>query len=363
MQLTIQPTIIETKNEVKDIDLLARNRDLAEALGLIASYYYIARDTYRARTYSNASAKIAEYPRGIESGAQARAEIKGIGDSVEADINEYLSNYDEETGTGTIRRLQDLEARFINQRQVIDFFRSIYGIGPVTAVKFYNLGYRTLEDLWFKANLTEAQKIGIIWREHINLRIPRAEMDLINGKIGSILDPYGIKWVIAGSYRRQEPSSGDIDVLVESRPDLNMYGLVQLLQPYLPATLAMGPSKFLGIFKLDEQHNGHRIDLLVINPESYAAATMYFTGSQRFNILMRQRAIERGLTLNEYGLYNNTYLPQHVSTQGQLVPFQINTEEDIFTILGVRYIPPEGRTKTLNNLEYIDTPPRLTLIR
>ena len=318
-----------------DVDLLSRNKELADFLGLIAGYYTMARDTYRARTFSNASTQIAEYPTAILSGAQARAQIKGVGESVEKVIDEYLQ-------TGTSPRLQELEIKFVDRKQTIDYFRSFYGIGPVTAVKFYNQGFRTMEDLWFKANLTDAQKIGIMWHEHLSLRIPRDEMDIINQTIGTILNKYGIKWDIAGSYRREETSSGDVDVLVESRPDLNMEGLISLLKPILPATLAQGETKYMGIIRISDQYNGHRIDIRLIVPESYAAALMYFTGSQRFNILMRQRAITMGLMLNDYGVFNQ-----------QNMPFLVGTEEDIFRTLRVRYMAPVERTKALNELPLI----------
>jgi len=331
--MLVTPT--KTTGETTDVDLLSRNKDLADILSLIGSYYTMARDTYRARAFSNAAIKIADHPNAILSGAQARKEITGIGESISTAIDEFIN-------TGTVKRLQELETRFADRRAIIDYFRSFYGIGPVTAVKFYNKGFRTLEDIWNKGNLTEAQKIGIIWREHIPLRIPRDEMDIINTKIGSILDPYGIKWIIAGSYRRGEASSGDIDILVESRPDLNMDGIISLLQPILPATLARGETKFMGIVKIDEQHNGHRIDIRLVNSTAFPAALLYFTGSQRFNILMRQRAIELGYTLNEYGLYDK---------QGNLIP--VTSEEDIFRVLRIKYIPPEARTKTILALEFI----------
>lgn len=316
-----------------DVDLLARNKDLADKLGLIAGYYTMARDTYRAKSFTNASAQIGQYPYAIMSGAQARRDIKGIGDSIETAIDEYLT-------TGTIQRLEELQGKFQEQRKTIDWLLSFYGIGPSKAMELYNQGIRTLEDLWFRGNLTDAQQVGFMWRDHIPLRIPREEMDIINDRIGLILNPYGIKWTIAGSYRRQEASSGDIDILVESRPDLNMDGLIQLLHPILPATLAQGPKFYRGIVRIDDQHNGHRIDIRVIDPESYIYALLYFTGSQRLNILMRQRAIEYGLILNEYGLFNE---------QTQLYP--ANNEEDIFRYLRLKYVPPVARTKTIVALE------------
>lgn len=315
-----------------DVDILSRNKELAEIFSLVASYYTLMRDTYRARTFSTASAKIAAHPNEILSGAQAKREIgAGIGGSTVEAIDEYLQ-------TGTLKRLEELQAQFPDRKETIDLFRSFYGIGPVTAVKLYDQGLRTLEDLWFRGNLNQAQKTGIMWREHIDIPIPRDEMDLINTKIGSILDYYGIKWAIAGSYRRGEPSSNDIDVLVEARPDLNMDGLIQILQEYLPATLAKGPTKFMGILRISDQYNGHRIDIRLIERAEWPAALMYFTGSQRFNILMRQRAIDLGMTLNEYGLFKNG------------IPMPLNTEEDIFKLLNVKYLSPVQRTRTLNTL-------------
>lgn len=320
---------------MEDFDPLARNKDLSDVLSLIGSYYIMAKDSYRAKAFNTAADKIAQHQNIILTGAQARKELSGIGDSIQQAIDEYIN-------TGTVKRLQELETQFHDRKIVINYFMSFYGIGPVTAVKFYNQGFRTLEDLWFKGNLADAQKTGIIWRDHINHRIMRDEMNTINSKIGSILDPYQIKWVITGSYRREEPSSGDIDILVQSRSDFNMDGLVTIMASILPASLANGPTKFMGILRLDDSHYGHRVDIRLIDKSSWAAALMYFTGSQRFNILMRQRAIEFGWTLNEYGLYDNN-----------ANPIQVETEEDIFIKLRVKYIPPKDRIKTLNNLTFI----------
>lgn len=305
------------------------NTAIAEHLSMIGSYYDMAKDTYRAKTFNQAANAISEHRESITSGAQARRNIKGVGESVQTVIDEFLS-------TGTSTRLLELEAKFADRKSTIDLFRSIYGIGPVAAVKFYNQGFRTLEDLWTRGNLNDAQKEGIIWREHIALRIPRDEMHVIREAIAAILDPYGIKWDIAGSYRRQKLASGDVDMLVQERPDLNMEGLLMLLQPLLVSKLASGPTKFMGMLRLSDAYNAHRIDIRVIEPSKYAAALMYFTGSQRFNILMRLRANEFGWELSEYGLQNN--------------PAPITSEEDIFNLLRVRYMPPDARIDELVSL-------------
>ena len=156
------------------------------------------------------------------------------------------------------------------------------------------------------------------------------------------MNPYKINWDVAGSYRRGEPTSGDIDLLVESLPGLNMLGVVTLLQSIIPAKLVQGESLFMGVVRLDEQHNGHRIDIRLVDSFYYPTSLMYFTGSQQFNILMRQRAIELEMKLNEYGLY--LYGDIQIPTM---------TEQDIFKYLGVAYLSPIERTRTLGALRLI----------
>lgn len=309
------------------------NENISEELFLIGSYYTMVADTYRSKTYMNAANTISTYNTQIISGTQAK-KIKGIGDSVAKDIDEFIV-------FGFINRLQELEIKLGPQKQIIDYFRSFFGIGPKTAIKFYNEGYRTLEDLWFRASLTEAQKIGILWRHHIGHKIDRDEIDITHNIISQIFAPYQIIWDIAGSYRRREPQSGDIDILIQSRNDITMDAIIHLLQPLIPATLAKGDTKFMGIIRLNDDYVGHRIDIRIVNSEEYPFALMYFTGSQKFNILCRRRAIELGLTLNEYGLF--TQDDRRVIA---------TSEADIFTILNIPYVAPENRSRTM---EYLPT--------
>lgn len=307
------------------------NETISEELFLIGSYYTMVADTYRSKTYMNAASTISTYNVQIISGAQAK-KIKGIGDSVARNIDEFIT-------FGFITRLLDLEIKLGPQKQIIDYFRSFFGIGPKTAIKFYNEGYRTLEDLWYKASLTEAQQLGILWRHHIELKIDRDEIDLTHNIISQIFAPYQIIWDIAGSYRRREPQSGDIDILIQSRNDITMDAIVNLLQPLNLIKLAKGDTKYMGILRLSDDYVGHRIDIRIVNAEAYPFALMYFTGSQKFNILCRRRAIELGLTLNEYGLF----------TLDERRVFAAS-EADIFTILGMPYVEPVDRTRTMEYL-------------
>jgi len=154
-----------------------------------------------------------------------------------------------------------------------------------------------------------------------------------------------LEWEIAGSYRRGEAQSNDIDLLVKGVPNLNLQQVIVALGDLVVANLAFGPTKFMGIMRLPGKdargkllHQAHRIDVRLIAEESYAYALLYFTGSQRFNILMRQQAIAKHSRLNEYAL-----------TSGNM-SYPADTEADVFQILGLQYLAPNERTK---NLAYI----------
>jgi len=83
---------------------------------------------------------------------------------------------------------------------------------------------------------------------------------------------------------------------------------------------------------------GIQSDLRVVSDAEYSSALMYFTGSKEHNIVMRQRAIDRGLRLNEYGLFRSKE-----ETRDAKLLVKCRTEEEIFEKLGLHYIPPEMR--------------------
>ena len=118
-----------------------------------------------------------------------------------------------------------------------------------------------------------------------------------------------------------------------------MEDLLTVLNPILPATLAQGPTKFMGIVRLSDNYYGHRIDIRLVPAENYPFALLYFTGSQKFNILMRNVAISMGLKLNEYTLSDS---------KGK--NYKANSEEDIFKILNLKYVAPKDRVKNIQNL-------------
>ncbi|MEX0822937.1 MAG: PHP domain-containing protein, partial [Balneolaceae bacterium] len=85
--------------------------------------------------------------------------------------------------------------------------------------------------------------------------------------------------------------------------------------------------------------SGRQVDLRIVKPEEYPAALMYFTGSKEHNIVLRQRARERGMALNEYGLFKLNSEKETDFDQ----PVKTKSEGDIYKNLGLNFIPPEHR--------------------
>ena len=274
------------------------NKEIADILNEIGLYYEIEGDEYRKKSFLNGAEIIRNYKDQITSGNDAR-NLYGIGKSITEVIDEYIT-------IGKVQRLEDLRMKHMKQKEIFNYFQSFYGIGAVKAADLVKLGYTTLSQVWDDKDklLTKAQQDGIYWRNHIAIRIPREEMNIINDEISMLFKDSGFNWIMAGSYRRQEESSGDIDILIENNGEISIDIIYEILREYIPTVLAKGTKKLAGIFRLSDEYYGHRIDILIVEPENWPFALLHFTGSGKFNVLMRDRARSFGWKLSEYNLIN-----------------------------------------------------------
>ena len=254
----------------------------------------------------------------------------------------------------------------------MNLFLNVYGVGPIRANQWYNLGYRQLEDIQ-EEHCTRAQLIGLKHYYHLKERIPRAEIDtfkqilrywlnkanesyqkdLVQGDLiqrdlaqedlaqgGSISGGSGpvISSLICGSYRRGHKTSGDIDVLIFHRFKDDQNILDYVLRCPCPdgkllftEYLSKGITNFNGICNIFGTFR--RVDIKIFRPAHSAFPALYFTGSKEHNIMMRNRGIELGFRLNEKGLIN--------IRSG--VTIQLKTEHEIFDFLGLEFKPPTER--------------------
>jgi DNA polymerase (family 10) len=136
----------------------------------------------------------------------------------------------------------------------------------------------------------------------------------------------------AGSVRRCKEIIGDVDFLVSTTTPQPVVDLFTR-QPEVLSVNARGDTKASVVLR-----GGIQADLRVVADSEFPFALAYFTGSKEHNIVMRQRAIQRGLRLNEYGLFRSK---EETRDPALLVPCR--TEEEIFHALDLAYIPPELR--------------------
>ncbi|MEY4916854.1 MAG: polymerase fused to phosphatase, partial [Verrucomicrobiota bacterium] len=141
-----------------------------------------------------------------------------------------------------------------------------------------------------------------------------------------------IRCSTAGSLRRFKEICGDIDLLASSKKAADVIEFF-VTQPGIVKILAQGETKASVILE-----GGIQCDLRVVSDAEFPFALAYFTGSKEHNIVMRQRAIQRGLRLNEYGLFKSKE-----ETRDAKLLVACKTEDEIFEKLDLVFVPPELR--------------------
>src|SRR6185295_3327241 len=144
-----------------------------------------------------------------------------------------------------------------------------------------------------------------------------------------------IRCSTGGSLRRWRETIGDIDFLASSKEPVRVIEFFTT-QPGVLSVSAQGDTKASVILE-----GGIQADLRVVSDTEYPFALAYFTGSKEHNIVMRQRAINRGLRLNEYGLFRSKE-----ETRDQKLLVKCHSEEEIFGELGLDFVEPELREDT-----------------
>ncbi|TPP54935.1 DNA polymerase beta palm family protein [Leishmania donovani] len=259
-----------------------------------------------------------------------------------------------------IRAIRELtQVHGVGPRTAIDYFKK-YGISTVAQLRDYAIKAGELDmsnkDSGKPSNLVvcadkskfhlnDAQRLGLVYYEDMCHRIPHEEGRLHEAFMKLRMRKYlgkDYELVVCGSYRRQVESAGDIDVLITHKRSATEGGGRPLLPPsevlgsflaglkadkYIEATLAQGPTKFMGLCRLramgtesvsaatgkgkTAKTNGkaptkfraRRLDVRYVDSDSFPAAMLYFTGSKNFNVIMRSEAIKKHCVLNEYGLF------------------------------------------------------------
>jgi len=309
-------------------------KEVAEVLEDIALLLELAGENpFKARSYSNVARALEQCEEDIETLVRDKRlrEIKGVGDALEKKIEELVT-------TGRLGYYEDLRAKF--PESLFDLFR-IPGLGPKRIKTLYeDLKIQTIEELeaacaenrlasikGFGAKTQENVLAGIAFaKRHRGLFLyPVASEEAERLKEYLAKDRSVIRIEIAGSIRRRKEVVKDIDILASSKkPAALMARFVKAKG--IETVTAHGETKSSVVLE-----SGIAADLRVVSDEQFPYALHHFTGSKEHNVAMRQRAKDRGLKMNEYGLFRDE---KNIACKD---------ETALFAKLDLPFIPPELR--------------------
>ena len=289
--------------------------------------------SFRVRAYESASQAIAAQASDLgRLTSRELQQIEGIGRSTAEKIRELLE-------TGRVQKLEELRAR--HPPGVVALLR-IQGLGPKAIRKLRAaLGVESIDALrsaLAEHRIRELAGFGAKSEERLEKALARlaaegplertpiaVALPLANRIVERLREVPGVAHVsFCGSLRRFAETIGDVDV-VAAASDAGPVMEALVSMNVVERVLARGESKTSVV-----THRGTQVDLRVVAEHQLGAALLYFTGSKGHNIKLRQRALARGLTLNEYALAT--------VADGRVVASA--TEEQIYQALGLPWIPP-----------------------
>jgi DNA polymerase (family 10) len=311
------------------------NADIAAIFEEIASLLEIeGANVFRIRAYRNAARTLQELGKDLRAMVQRGEDLTalpGIGEDLAGKIREIVE-------TGRCAALDKLHKRM---PPAITELLKIPGLGPKRVKTLYHeLDIHTTEQLH---RAVRDQRIRQLpgFGEKTETRIAEAlaiqpfgsgRFKLVTAaQYAEPLAAYfrqmaGVRQVVvAGSYRRFKETVGDLDLLVAAEPGSAVMDRF-VAYDEVAEVLSKGPTRSSVILKCKLQ-----VDVRVVEPASYGAALHYFTGSKAHNIAIRRMAQERGLKINEYGVFQGE---KRIAGE---------TEESVFRAVGLSFIPPELR--------------------
>lgn len=342
------------------------NRDVAAIFDEIADLLeFQDANPFRVRAYRNAARRINDLPEPLAKIAadpnRQLTDLEGIGKDLAQKIAELLE-------TGSIAMLDELRAAIPGG--VLAMVR-IPGMGPKKAAALHkDLGITSLDMLRRACEADQVQSLkgfgkktqekilaGIDAAASAQVRMYWAHADeIVQDLLAHMRQVKSIRQIeVAGSYRRGRETIGDLDLLIDADDPNDVMNQLARFEE-LATVIGRGDTKMsirLG--------RGLQIDLRVVPSKSFGAALQYFTGSKDHNVILRGMAKDRGLLLNEYGVFRMTEGGgRRVKGEGSELesgsqlsalssqPDSPNyiagrTEEEVYAAMDLPWFPPEIR--------------------
>ena len=336
------PTIEIASGSVNTIHMAEEyNKTLAGIFQKMSDCYrYLGTDErFRAIAYANAARSVRALKQDISyyaSDIKTLDKIRGIGESIAEKIMEFLK-------TGKIKTFEVLKKSV--PFELLELM-NITGMGPATIRALHEkLQINDINDLVSaiqKGRLRELPGLGEkkilnieralkLRKEKGNRMLLGDALDTGNSLVTAIRSMKGVlRAELAGSLRRMKETIGDIDIIIAVRT-----GFGNRIVKNFTALPAVSEVIVAGATKASVRLGSPdiQVDIRIVNEDEYGSALLYFTGSKEHNIRLRTLAKEKGLKINEYGLYE--------MTTGRRIAGE--TENSIYRILGMEFIEPEMR--------------------
>lgn len=323
------------------------NARIADALEEMATLLEIkGANPFRVRAYRNAARVVGSYGEPMRKLVAQDADltrISGVGNDIATTIRELVA-------TG---RLEALEALRQEIPTGLLEFVNLPAVGPKKARALWQgLGVTTLRELEAAARQGKIaklanfgskseQKILAAIAEHKGeskrFRLPEAAATA-EALVGHLRALQSIERIeVAGSFRRRKATVGDLDILVTTtQPQRVMERFVGWKE--VQEIVSAGSTRSTVLLR-----SGLQVDVRVVEPKSFGAALMYFTGSKAHNIKIRRRALDRQLSVSEYGVFELQPTKKKAGARSEGRWVAGSSEAEIYTLLDLAWIPPELR--------------------
>ena len=311
------------------------NHDIAEIFEKVADLLEIeGANPFRVRAYRNATRVVTGMSQSLAD-LVARGEdltrLAGVGQDLAGKIQEIAR-------TGGLGLLKELEAR---TPSALAQLMNVAGLGPKRVhILHEKLGVANAEDLQAAAQAgkikelkgfgPKIEQLVLEGLAQLSTTEKRYKLVTVEPVAESLLKhlkgvPGVVEAIVAGSYRRRKETVGDLDILVTCREAFRVMDAFVAYED-VSKVMAKGDTKSMVVLR-----NGLQVDLRVVPQESYGAALHYFTGSKAHNIAIRHLGVQRGLKINEYGVFKG-----ETRVAGQ-------TEAEVFGAVELPFIEPELR--------------------
>jgi DNA polymerase (family 10) len=334
----------------------ADKSSIVKALRDLGAYLQLnGENAFKVRAYDIAAERIAGTTDDLQALIDQKqlTSLPGIGESIAKKIEELVS-------TGKMTALDEIRARF--PPKILELM-TVPDLGPKKAhALFAQLGVGSLEELekacrdqrvrglkGFGQKTEEKLLAGLEVAKRAQATGGRKRLGDVLPQADAILEwvrgaPGVIRASLGGSVRRQRETVADVDVIA-SAPDA--HAVFAHFQKFPLVSEVMGSGESKSSVRLKD--TDLQVDLRVLPDEDFASALHHFTGSKAHHIKLRGLALEKGLTISEWGVFRmkdgesvaaKPGVAKHESAESKL---QVLDEKDLYALLGMQYVPPELR--------------------